>query len=303
MSRPRITPIALACLLVLCMAGAALAALLKCPDCGSMVSPKAAACPKCGCPADTIRRANPAQAPGGVNALQAGVVEVRTDVGSTAGAVVRQGETNYLVVLPLPIEGANTISLRDPAGGDPIVYATVEAAEDRALLRFTLADASLPARSLAESAVKPGDRWTLYPTDGTRTRTSRGEVVTAGSNSCQIACPSELKGREVGVATDAASNLLAFAYVPEGSISGAPTISAVIVSPDIRWIPVECVDLSEQMGILHEARRLHREALRAGGKVPKNTGYILTSLGQTQWLTPHLKSEADSLRNALSGGK
>lgn len=33
-------------------------ALLKCPECGKMVSDKASACPKCGCPIEDIKKAN-----------------------------------------------------------------------------------------------------------------------------------------------------------------------------------------------------------------------------------------------------
>ncbi len=30
--------------------------LVKCPDCGNMVSERAAACPTCGCPADAFEK-------------------------------------------------------------------------------------------------------------------------------------------------------------------------------------------------------------------------------------------------------
>ena len=33
--------------------------LIACPDCGNMVSDRAAACPHCGCPADAFRETEP----------------------------------------------------------------------------------------------------------------------------------------------------------------------------------------------------------------------------------------------------
>lgn len=73
--------------------------LIACPDCGNMVSDRAAACPHCGCPADAFHETEPQDYEGFYDSDGPGILSsvLKTAVGVAIGnRMTENAKQNYM---------------------------------------------------------------------------------------------------------------------------------------------------------------------------------------------------------------
>lgn len=166
-----------------------MAALLKCPDCGSTVSSRASACPKCGCPATQMQQ-TPETAPAAVpqpgtasfqharNAL----VIVETKKGSGSGFVASFDGVLYVLTNAHVLDDCNQLKLKT-LDGQELRFATIEFADTKDLARIQL--------------LEPPP--TLTPLTIATAPVGMSQAVAVYGNSLGSGVATELKGRILGV--------------------------------------------------------------------------------------------------------
>ncbi len=174
---------------LLASAALTMAALLKCPDCGSTVSSRASACPKCGCPVAQMQQApetTPAPVPqtGTASFQQArnALIIVETKTGSGSGFVASFGGVMYVLTNAHVLDDCNQLKLKT-LDGQELRWSTIEFADTKDLVRIQLLDPPPALKPLTISTATVG----------------MSQPIAVYGNSLGSGVATELKGRILGV--------------------------------------------------------------------------------------------------------
>lgn len=167
----------------------ALAALLTCPDCGSTVSSRAEACPKCGCPVTQMQQvpdspaANvPRAGTTGFQHARNALILVETQNGSGTGFVVSFDGVMYVLTNAHVLDNCNQLKLK-ALDGQELKWSSIEFADTKDLTRIQL--------------LEPPD--TLTPLTISTATIGMHQPVAVYGNSLVSGVATELKGRILGV--------------------------------------------------------------------------------------------------------
>lgn len=125
--------------------------LLPCPDCDNGVSPRAAFCPRCGCPIEYIKAAAEAERP--TEAERPFLLRVQTDRGEGIAIAARFPDGDYLLLHRHLIDGVQALELTPYGTNAPVPYLGLELAHDRPLARLPT-----PTTNLAPVVVSPAEQ-------------------------------------------------------------------------------------------------------------------------------------------------
>lgn len=237
--------------------------LVECPDCGKDVSPRAVACPHCGCPGgfivESVRRKEEEKKP-------KAVVQVKAEAAGGFGVAVEDEGVSY-VILPVEAVGsADSLSLRTLQGAE-LAYSHLEVAKEVSLMRFRVTSESLVY--LRRSAVSGDTPGTFLDENG-------------------VAIPSQ-SGHE-------ASKLIA-RVTPTGEVAalnvgGKSGEQWVALNQPLEWAAVEPSRFREQAGLLARlALRKPSEPLTAPDR---------TALEKADWICRDFRERAPALLNAAT---
>jgi hypothetical protein len=180
-------------LLVVFQPASSWAELIRCADCGRMVSSLAESCPECGRPmkaAGTPSRSlekTPPAAPvkASFKNVHSALVLIQSGGMVGSGFIVEIDGKRYVLTNAHVLESLQSLSLRNLAG-DKLAFTKAEFANDQDLVRLRLAPTDVSIRPLAFSADPP----------------SVGDVVVVYGNSQGSDVVTELTGRVLGVGPD-----------------------------------------------------------------------------------------------------
>jgi hypothetical protein len=281
----RLCAIFLSCILPL----SALAELLTCPECTNAVSSLATFCPRCGCPADVIRRET-ATKPDSTRAEPAKsfFVRVKTDAETGFGIGVVQDDETYIVLDQSILYGATALSVSQLATNLSVFYGNLEIAEGRDLARFSTTDTNIAFLAVGISAPRPGDRARLsYPVEteaGAGVTSLWTQVVSAGRYRMRVATDNARAPVLYGV-LDSRTNLVALA-----PIRSAGTHQDAVVLSGTKWKRARPLEFRTQSRMLRQGF-----LAAAAATVSENRAALVTGLRETEWLTPHMARLAKRL--------
>lgn len=254
----------------------ALAALLKCPDCGHMVSSRANSCPQCGCPVATMQSGEETvptvASPATFNSVRNALVLIKTKHGVGSGFVTRMGEFLYVLTNAHVLHDADDLSLKT-LGGVELGWSTIELADDIDLARVKLQSPPEGVQPLKLSTAK----------------LDMNQPVLVYGNSQGSGVATELKGKILGVGPKTLETDAEFVHGNSGSpilnSSGEVIGVATYVtrtSPgadwvadntrftqarrfgvrmsDVRWVTVEPNVLAAQVGLLRDIDEFFADA-------------------------------------------
>lgn len=181
----------LLCLAMLALPQPLLAALVRCADCGRMVSSIATSCPGCGRPIaegedadsepkESSRPATPTKA--SFKLVRGALVLVQSGGQTGSGFIVEVEGQLYVITNTHVLENLQTLTLRNLAG-EKFKYGKVEFANEQDLVRIRLLPTKIPVRPLTFSDEEP----------------SVDDIVVVHGNSQGSDVVTELTGRVMGI--------------------------------------------------------------------------------------------------------
>ena len=252
--------------LLLC--SAALAGLIPCPDCGMKVSDRAVMCPACGCPGEAILAAVQSNKAAKVElpAYCHSLISVSSDQGTGVGVCIQDAGRLYVLTPQSLLAGAQSLSLTKVLDGQSVPYSAIELAADRARVR--LVGSSTNLQPLAVAAADSADIAVVH---------------IASNNAVVLMHTGEIAGTLPAGSplVDAATNVVLM-------VSTDGDKHAVGVASVSSWVPVQPLAYRTQAILL-------RDAARHIGNDPAT----LKQLQETEWLTPYLAQQADTLVKGL----
>lgn len=308
--KSRIVVITLFLVAAVCICGAVSAAdLLKCPDCGSTVSPRAEFCPNCGCPIEYIKKAAAEQAATNetattaetptattATAIEVAVPETPQDVrmprvtvatehtkGSGVAAVM-DGREVVLMQQGL-IEGANRVEVQPVTTNVPVRCGSMELANYKGLARFATDSPDVRFLPVADAMPTTGQevRVSAVLSDDAQTSLwTRIEDVDLYDGTLEIAAPAAAGFVWV---LDQGTNLVAL-----GTASGDTNRCHVMFLADTEWIAVEPSDFRKQSALLQKAEGTPEGAVRRGNE--SEIEALRREIGATLWLTDDMLARA-----------
>lgn len=252
--------------LLLCTA--ALAGLLPCPDCGMQISDRAVMCPACGCPGEAILAAAQSNKTAEIElpAYCHSLISVSSDQGTGVGVCIQGAGQLYVLTPQSLLAGAQSLSLTKVLDGQSVPYSAIELAADRDLVRLVVSSTNL--QPLAVASADSADIAVVHiATNNTVVLMRTGEItgpLPAGSP-----------------LVDAATNVVLMVTTDGGK-------HAVGVASVSSWVPAQPLAYRTQTTLL-------REAAERRGDVTS----LLQQLQETEWLTPYLAQQAESLIKSL----
>ena len=249
----------------------ALGELLSCPDCDNMVSTRAVFCPKCGCPAEFIRKATKDGADASQEEWRTFIVSVQGDQGSGYGVAYQENGTRCILVDQKLLDGATSLTLTTLGTNLNVRYTALELADARGLARLVTDSTNViyigmgqdpPTTTSSALAFGVTDAGTTVTSVWVDAETQRADIRT-----CPDAIPNCV------AMCDASTNLLALCASPPH-----------VLGREIEWVRVKPGEYRAQSSLL--------KSLEAPvGNTP--SADTLKTLKQTVWLTRHMKKRAD----------
>lgn len=246
----------------------AVAALLKCPDCGHMVSSRAEACPECGCPVAAMqssKETTPTVAsPATFDAVRNALVLVKTKHGVGSGFATRMGDALYVLTNAHVLHDADGLSLKT-LGGVELRWSTIELAHDIDLARVKLENPSTAVDPLTVSTDKldmnqpvivyGNSQGSGVATElkgkilgvGPKTLETDAEFVRGNSGSPIL----NSRGEVIGVATFVTRTAPGTDWVADNT-RFTHTRRFGVRMGDVRWVTVEQSVLASQVGLLRD---------------------------------------------------
>jgi hypothetical protein len=276
-----------------------LAELLTCPDCTNAVSSRAAFCPKCGCPADSIKVTSEEDQP--PVETRTYLVRVKTDTAEGYGVGVDYAGEPYVVVPRPLLDGCNTLSLTLLNTNSPVHYASLEISKDAPLARL--------ATSNTNMLFLPAERQTRRDLSDERhdvrllTLSSRwASQVNTNLYAAAVMNPSQI------IETQLDDSTTPFYY----SVLSDPTMSTIIgiqvaqgwthasnaipVTADAEWLQVKPAVFRAQSLLLVKARRMIQSRKTPS---PDEAMGMQNKLTNTEWITDGMDDEATGLAQML----
>lgn len=259
-------------------AGLCLAVLVKCPECANMVSDKAVACPKCGIPAELIKKALERQAvTQRTNEHRTVAVRVTTETAEGVGAAFTSEGKHYVGFDLALLERAESLTLHSVRSNVFVPYYTIELADDVPVVRVGTDSTNL-----------------LYsPMSAEPHKGVTGNVICVTESGVTTTNSAKIQPDKPFVLTEPSMERAAFMQEDAGAVTAVASVAKgklIPVSSETKWVAVQPIALRQQVRALAHAEQRIKELDSADDGAP-----LARELNSMSWSTGYFRGRAGRL--------